>query len=51
MKKLTLIAIAAFALSSCGSGNYIPCPAYGNVEQDKENFYSSLDCENCDEIN
>jgi len=32
MKKLILIAIVAFALSSCGSGNYIPCPAYGNVD-------------------
>tara|TARA_R100001082_G_scaffold19424_1_gene9502 strand:+ start:813 stop:920 length:108 start_codon:yes stop_codon:yes gene_type:complete len=28
MKKLILIAIVAFALSSCGSGNYLPCPAY-----------------------
>tara|TARA_Y100001938_G_C7731456_1_gene254822 strand:+ start:322 stop:447 length:126 start_codon:yes stop_codon:yes gene_type:complete len=30
MKKLILIAIVAFALSSCGSGNYIPCPAYSS---------------------
>jgi hypothetical protein len=51
MKKIVGILAVAALLSSCGSGNYIPCPAYGNVEQDKENFYSSLDCENCDEIN
>tara|TARA_R100001463_G_scaffold82739_2_gene137418 strand:+ start:114 stop:269 length:156 start_codon:yes stop_codon:yes gene_type:complete len=51
MKKLTLIAIVAFALSSCGSTNYLPCPAYGNVELDQEQYYTQLDCENCDEIN
>lgn len=28
MKKLILIAIVAFALSSCGSTKYNPCPAY-----------------------
>ena len=28
MKKLILIAIVAFALSSCGTPNYLPCPAY-----------------------
>ena len=51
MKKVILIAIVAFALSSCGSGNYIPCPAYGNVELSQEEYYSSLNCQNCDEIN
>ena len=32
MKKVGLIAVVTCALSSCGSGNYIPCPAYGSNE-------------------
>ena len=41
----------AVTLSSCGSTNYIPCPAYGNVEaQELGEYHASLDCENCDEI-
>ncbi len=51
MKKLTLITIVTFALTSCGSGNYIPCPAYSSVEQSQGEYVSQLDCENCDEIN
>ena len=43
MKKLTLTAIAAFALSSCGSGNYIPCPAYSSNEwQETEGIHEDL---------
>ena len=51
MKKLILITIVTFALTSCGSGNYIPCPAYSSVEQSQGEYVSQLDCENCDEIN
>ena len=51
MKKLILIAIVAFALSSCGSGNYLPCPAYGSTNLTQGEYLSQLDCENCDEIN
>ena len=64
MKKLTLIAVTACALSSCGSGQYIPCPAYGNNYQangwhetegihenlTQEEYNELLACENCDEI-
>ncbi len=43
MKKVILIAIAAFALSSCGSGNYIPCPAYSSNEwQETEGIHEDL---------
>jgi len=43
MKKLTLIAITAFALSSCGSGNYIPCPAYSSNEwEETEGIHEDL---------
>jgi hypothetical protein len=51
MKKVILIAIVTFALSSCGSSNYLPCPAYGSVDQTQEEFHAQLECENCDEIN
>tara|TARA_R100001443_G_scaffold115311_2_gene132791 strand:+ start:265 stop:447 length:183 start_codon:yes stop_codon:yes gene_type:complete len=59
MKKLTLIAITAFALSSCGSSNYLPCPAYANAEKEtkvlsahgqENDYYYELECCNCDEI-
>ena len=43
MKKVILIAIAVFALSSCGSGNYIPCPAYSSNEwQETEGIHEDL---------
>ena len=48
---IVLTVLTIILMSSCGAGNYIPCPAYGNVEQSQEEYYSSLDCQNCDEIN
>jgi len=30
MKKLLGILAVIILLSSCGSGNYLPCPAYAN---------------------
>ena len=51
MKKIVGIALITLGFASCTSTNYLPCPAYGSVEQEKEQFYSSLECENCDEIN
>ena len=51
MKKAVGIVLIALGLTSCGAGNYIPCPAYGNVELSQEQYYTQLDCENCDEIN
>ena len=36
--------------SSCAS-TYTTCPAYGSAEQNEEEFYGSLNCENCDEVN
>ena len=50
MKKVTLITIVCFALTSCGSGNYLPCPAYGSVDQNQDEYIAYTDCENCDEI-
>jgi len=32
MKKTIGIVLIALGLTSCGSGNYIPCPAYGSVD-------------------
>ena len=31
MKKLIGILTIIILLSSCGSGGYLPCPAYGNL--------------------
>ena len=31
-----LITVLIF-LSSCGGGKYVPCPAYGNIEQVNNN--------------
>lgn len=61
MKKLTLIAVTACALSSCGSGQYIPCPAYSSNDNyyeteaihenlTQEEYNELIACENCDEI-
>ena len=60
MKKTVGIVLIALGLSSCGSGNYIPCPAYGNVELknsdylsahgQQNDYYYELECCNCDEI-
>jgi len=49
MKKLLGILTVIILLSSCGSSNYLPCPAYGSLTQ--EEFHAQLECENCDEIN
>tara|TARA_R100000541_G_C1848276_1_gene77149 strand:+ start:54 stop:269 length:216 start_codon:yes stop_codon:yes gene_type:complete len=38
MKKVGLIAVITCALSSCGSGNYLPCPSYGSVEQNNKHL-------------
>ena len=48
---IVLTVLTIILMSSCGTGNYIPCPAYGNVEQSQGEYYSSLDCQNCDEVN
>lgn len=49
----------AVTLSSCGSTNYIPCPAYASSYGDTEGIHENLTekeynellaCENCDEI-
>ena len=63
MKKLTLSIVLIGTISSCGLsfGNYDAyqrkynsngpgsmCPT-SNVEMTQDEFYSSLDCENCDE--
>ena len=40
----------AVTLSSCGSGNYLPCPAYGNVEVQEE-YHASVECKNYNKIN
>ena len=43
MKKVIYVAITAIALSSCGSGNYIPCPAYSSNEwQETEGIHEDL---------
>ena len=38
------ILVLSLALCSCGS------QYQSSVEQNKEKYYSQLDCENCDEI-
>ena len=48
---IVLTVLTIVLMSSCGTGNYIPCPAYGNVEQSQDEYHSSLNCQNCDEIN
>ena len=49
---IVLTVLTIILMSSCGTGNYIPCPAYGdNVELSQEEYYTQLECENCDEIN
>jgi len=52
-----LIMICVFLavfLSSCGGGQYLPCPAYSDNDElwgeTQEEYHASLDCENCDEI-
>ena len=32
MKKTILILLVTVALASCGSKQYLPCPAYGSVD-------------------
>ena len=60
MKKLTLSIVLIGTISSCGLslGNYDAykkkhknnmCPT-SSTEITQDEFYSSLDCENCDEI-
>tara|TARA_R100001510_G_C7566416_1_gene144541 strand:+ start:563 stop:745 length:183 start_codon:yes stop_codon:yes gene_type:complete len=48
---IVLTVLTIILMSSCGTGNYIPCPAYGNVEMSQEQYHAQLECENCDEIN
>ena len=64
MKRIIGILAVSALLSSCGTGNYIPCPAYGNNYQangshetegihenlTQEEYNELLACENCDEI-
>jgi len=49
MKKTIAIALIALGLASCGTPNYLPCPAYSSLEIQEDN-YLALNCENCDEI-
>tara|TARA_X000001382_G_C3060248_1_gene144040 strand:- start:34 stop:216 length:183 start_codon:yes stop_codon:yes gene_type:complete len=59
MKKLTLSIVLIGTMSSCGLslGNYDAykkqnnkmCPT-SSIEMTQDEFYSSIDCENCDEI-
>jgi len=48
---IVLTVLTIILMSSCSTANYFPCPAYGNVEQSQDEYYSSLDCQNCDEVN
>ena len=59
MKKTVGIALITLGLTSCGSTNYLPCPAYGSNTNEKlteAEYYEVVasiyapDCENCDEI-
>ena len=62
MKKTIGIALITLGLSSCGGGQYLPCPAYSSIDNyyDTEAIHENLtdkeleellaDCENCDEI-
>ena len=45
---IILIVIATMLLTSCGSTSGL-CPSYSQ-EQSIEEYYSSLDCQNCDEV-
>jgi hypothetical protein len=40
--------ITTMLLASCGSTSGL-CPSYSQ-EQSMEEYYSSLDCQNCDEV-
>ena len=44
---ITIVAITIL-LCSCGSTSGL-CPSYSQ-EQSMEEYYSSLDCQNCDEV-
>jgi hypothetical protein len=44
---ITIVAITIL-LCSCGSTSGL-CPSYSQ-EQSIEEYYSSLDCQNCDEV-
>ena len=61
MKKTVGIALITLGLTSCGSANYLPCPAYSsnnNHETEaihenltQEEYYELVSgCLNCDEI-
>ena len=48
MRKVITIIIIAITIASCGSTSGL-CPAYSQ-ETSQEQFYASLDCQNCDEV-
>ena len=62
MKKTVGIALITLGLASCGTPNYLPCPAYSSNDNyyDTEAIHENLtnkeleelvaECENCDEI-
>ena len=61
MKKTVGIALITLGLTSCGGGQYLPCPAYSSNDYyeteaihenltDKELEELVANCENCDEI-
>jgi|TARA_R100001163_G_scaffold53205_1_gene40568 hypothetical protein len=61
MKKTVGIALITLGLTSCGSANYLPCPAYSSNDNyyeteaihenlTQEEYYELTACQNCDEI-
>ena len=61
MKKLLTTTTILLTLASCGSSNYLPCPAYSSNDNyyeteaihenlTQEEYNELLACENCDEI-
>ena len=61
MKKTIGIALITLGLTSCGTGEYIPCPAYASNDNyyetegihenlTQEEYEELVSCENCDEI-
>ena len=42
MKKTVGIALVALGLTSCGTPNYLPCPAYGSNYEESEGIHENL---------
>ena len=51
MKKTVGIALITLGLTSCGSTNYLPCPAYGsNTNHETEGIHENLTEEEYNEL-